>query len=62
MDFAVAFERQHVGADAVQEIAVVAHHQHGAGERDQRLLQHAQRRQIQIVRWFVENEEVCRRF
>jgi hypothetical protein len=58
MDFAVALERQHVRADAVQKIAVVAHHQH-AGKRDQRLLQHAQRRQVEIVRRFVEDEEVA---
>ena len=59
MDFAVALKRQDVGADAVQEIAVVAHHQHHAGERDQRLLQHAQRRQVEIVRRLVEDEEVA---
>ena len=59
MDFAVAFKRQDVRADAVEKIAVVAHDAHHAGKRDQRLLQHAQRRQIQIVRRLVEDEKVA---
>ena len=59
MDFSVALKRQNVRADAVEKITVVAHNAHHAGKRDQRLLQHAQRRQIQIVRRLVEDEKVA---
>ena len=62
MDFAVAFKRQDVRADAVEKITVVADDAHHAGKRDQRLLQHAQRRQVQIVRRFVEDEKIAAAF
>jgi hypothetical protein len=52
-------EREDARADAVQEVAVVAHHQHAAGEGDQRLLQHAQRGQVEVVGRLVEDQEVA---
>src|SRR5882672_6902056 len=62
MDSVVALKSEYVRADAVQEIPVVADDAHNTGERDQRLLQHTQRRQVEVVRRFVEDEEVAAAF
>ena len=55
----VALEGKNAGADAVEEIAVVAHDEHDTGEGDERLLQHAQRVQVEVVRGLVEDEKVA---
>src|SRR5262249_10873106 len=59
MNLAVAFKRENVRADAVEKIAVVADDARHAGKRYQSLLQHAQRRQIQIVCRLVKQQEVA---
>src|SRR5918993_3647160 len=55
---AVPFEGEHVRRDAVEEPAIVADHDGAAGEREQRLLQRAQRVDVEIVRGLVEEQEV----
>ena len=59
MDFAVALEGEDVRADAVEKIAVMADHAGHAGECHQRLLQHAQRGQVEVVRRLVQDEEIA---
>ena len=60
-DLAVAFEREHVRRDAVEEPAIVADHDRAAGEVQQRLLERTQRVDVEIVRGFVEQQQVARR-
>ena len=55
---AVAFERQHVRRDAVEEPAVVADHHRAAGERQQRLFERAQRVDVEVVGRLVEQQQV----
>src|SRR5579883_3168285 len=57
-DVAVAFERQHVGGDAVEEPAIVTDDHRAAGEVGQRLFQGAQRVDIEVVGWLVEQQHV----
>ena len=45
--------------DAVEEEAVVRHDEHGAGKAQDRLLQRAQRADVQVVRGLVEDEDLC---
>src|SRR5580658_5536651 len=54
----LAFEGQDVGRDPVEEPAVVADHQHRAGELTQRVLERAQRLDVQVVRGLVEQQHV----
>src|SRR5262245_27730680 len=54
----VAFGGEDVGADAVEEPAVVADHHHRAGELEQRVLQGAQRLHVEVVRRLVEQQHV----
>jgi hypothetical protein len=56
---AVAFKGQDVRGDAVEEPAVVRNHDHAAREREQRLFERAQRVHVQIVRRFVEQQQVA---
>ena len=49
---------EHVGRDAVQEPAVVGHHEGRAGEHHQGLLERAQRREVEVVGGLVERDEV----
>ena len=58
---AVALESQHVGRDAVQEPAVVRDDQDAAGKLQQRLLEGAQRLDVQIVGRLVEQQHVAAR-
>src|SRR6185369_9677948 len=62
MDGAIALKSEYVRADAVEEIAVVADDTHNARECNQRLLQHTQGREVEIVRGFIENKEVAAAF
>ena len=55
----LAFECQDFRADAVEKIAVVTHDQDYAGKGNERLFEHAQRGQIEVVGWLVENEEIA---
>mmetsp|Transcript_2881 Transcript_2881/g.8661 ORF Transcript_2881/g.8661 Transcript_2881/m.8661 type:complete len:330 (-) Transcript_2881:960-1949(-) len=55
----VPFKRQDVRGDAVEEEAVVRHDQHRTGETQDRLLQRAQRADVQVVRGLVEDEDVA---
>src|SRR5262249_15976003 len=57
-DVAVALERQNVRGDAVEEPAIVADDDRAAGEIFERLLERAQRIDVEIVRWLVEQEHV----
>src|SRR5688572_9119426 len=50
----VALEREHVGRDAVQEPAIVRDHHDAAREREQRLLERAQRVDVEVVGGLVE--------
>ena len=58
-DVAVALEGQHVGGDAVEEPAIVAHHHGAAGILDQRLFERAQRVDVEVVGRLVEEEQVA---
>ena len=54
---AEAFDRY--AADAVKEPAVVRDHEHIAREFEDRILQRAQRLDVEVVRWFVEQQHVA---
>src|SRR5882724_11052362 len=56
---AVPLEREDVGGDAVEKPAVVADHDHAAGERNQRFLQGAQGVHVEIVGRLVEQQNVA---
>ena len=58
-DLAVALEGQHVRGDAVEEPAVVADDHRAAGEVDERLLERAQRVDVEVVGRLVEQEQVA---
>ena len=55
----VPFKGQDVRGDAVEEEAVVRDDEHGPGEAQDRLLQRAQRADVQVVRGLVEDEDLC---
>src|SRR6476620_5901534 len=57
-DVAVAFERQHMGRDAVEEPAIVADDHRAAGEILQRLFERPQGIDIEVVGRLVEQEHV----
>src|SRR5687767_6721550 len=57
-DTAVAFEREDVRGDAIQEPAIVADDDGAAGVIEQRLFQRAQRVDVEVVGRLVEQEEV----
>src|SRR6185436_20542465 len=52
-DAALALECEHVCGDAVQEPAIVADHDGTAGEADERLLERAERVDVEVVRRLV---------
>src|SRR4029434_3658885 len=56
---AVALEGEDVRRDPVQEPAIVADHDGAAGEVEQRLLERAQRVDVEVVRRLVEEEDVA---
>src|SRR5204863_3316114 len=56
---ALAFESQNRGTNAIQEIAIMTHHDDAAAEGDERFLEQAQRAEIEIVRRFVEHQNVA---
>ena len=58
-DLAVAFEREHVRGDAVEEPAIVADDDGAAGEVEQRFLERAQRVDVEIVGRLVEQQQVA---
>src|SRR3954447_14584532 len=58
-DLAVPLEREHVGRDAVEEPAIVADHHRAAGEVEQRLLERAQRVDVEVVGRLVEQQQVA---
>ena len=55
----VALEGEHVGADAVQEPAIVGDDHGAAGEVEQRLLERAQRVDVEVVGRLVEQQQVA---
>src|SRR5436189_2590105 len=56
---ALAFESEDRGTNAIQKIAIVTHYDDAAAEGDERFLEQAQRSEIQIVRRFVEHQNVA---
>src|SRR6266446_5680217 len=58
LDVAVALERQNMRGDAVEEPAIVADDDRAAGEILERLLERAQRIDVEVVRWLVKQEHV----
>src|SRR5690348_9371669 len=58
---AVAFESEDVRRDAVEEPAVVRDHDRAARELEQRLLERAQRVDVEVVRRLVEEQDVAAR-
>src|SRR5207248_4082067 len=56
---ALAFESENRGANAIQKIAIVTDHDDAAAEGDERFLEQAQGAQIEIVRRFVEHQNVA---
>src|SRR6056297_433788 len=59
LDVAVALEGEDVGAEPVHEPAVVADHHGAAGELLQRVLERAQRLDVEIVGGLVEEQQVA---
>src|SRR5207244_3943590 len=57
-DAAVAFEADDPVGDLPEEGAVVAHDERGARRGGERILEHAERREIEVVRGLVEHDEV----
>ena len=55
---ASCLEREHIRANPIEKIAVVADDKDDTGKGNQRFFQHTQRRQIEIVRRLVEEEHV----
>ncbi len=55
----VPLEGEHVGRDAVEEPAVVRDDDGAAGEGEERLLERAERVDVEVVRRLVEEEEVA---
>src|ERR1700757_4277158 len=58
----VALPRQDVSARPVEEPAVVGNHHRAAGELLQRVLQRAQRLDVEVVGWLVEQDQVSALF
>src|SRR5690242_19663014 len=58
-DLAVALEGEHVRRDPVEEPAVVADDHGAAGEVEQRLLERAERVDVEVVGGLVEQEDVA---
>ena len=56
---AVALEREDVRRDPVEEPAIMADHDRAAREVEQRLLERAQRVDVEVVRRLVEQEHVA---
>ena len=54
----VALEREHVGRDPVEEPAIVGDDHRAAGEREQRLLERAERVDVEVVGRLVEQQQV----
>lgn len=61
-DLAVAFEGEDMGADAVQEVAIVTDDDQGALKGDEGFLKHAEGRQIEVVCGFIQKEDVSAAF
>src|SRR5262245_4763707 len=59
LDLAVAFERQDVRGDPIEEPAIVRDDDGAAGELEERLLERAQGVNVEIVRWFVEKQQIA---
>ena len=57
-DLVVSLEGQHVCGNAVEEPAVVRDHHRAAGEGEERLLQRAQRVDVEVVGRLVEQQQV----
>ncbi len=58
-DLRVALEGQHVRGDAIQKPAIVGDHDRAARERQQRVLERAQRVHIKIVGGLVQQQQVA---
>ena len=58
-DLAVALEGEDVGGDAVEEPAIVRDHDRAAREAQQRLLERAQRLDVEVVGRLVEQQHVA---
>ena len=54
----IAFERQNVRCDPVEEPAIMGNHQHTTGEFKQRVFECAQRLDVKIVRRFIEQQHI----
>jgi len=58
-DLAVAFEREDVRRDAIEEPTVMANHYGAAGKILQRLFERAHRVDVQIIRRLVQQQNIC---
>src|SRR5262249_45779725 len=50
--------RHNLIRNLIQEITIVSHEDHGATELEQNILQHIQRRHIEIVRRLIQNQNI----
>ena len=57
-DDAVAFKDQRAGDDVVEQSAIMADDQHGAGKIHQQLFQQFQRFGVEIVGWLIQHQHV----
>src|SRR5262245_51857959 len=57
-DAAVTFESEHVCRDAIEEPAVVADHHGTACVVDERFFERAERVDVQVVGWLVEQRQI----
>jgi hypothetical protein len=55
---AVTFEREDMGRDPVEKPTIMRDHHHATGKVFQRFFERAQRVHIQIVGWFIEQQNV----
>ena len=58
-DFSMSFENKQMRADAVQEETVVADDHRATRERTKRVFQYTHRVDVQVVRRFVQQQEIA---
>src|SRR5665213_1138589 len=58
-DDRVVLEREDVRGDPIQEPAIVTDHDDAAGKREKSVFQCAERIDVEVVRWFVEEQHVA---
>ena len=58
LDLAVALEAKNMRRDAIEKIAIMGNHDGAARELRERLLQHAQSHQVEVIGRLIEDDEI----